>query len=544
MNRGRERAAWLAVAALAGLTACSGSGSLARGVAEPGPDRVAEPSSDRAEANPSEASTLSASWIESSPESVGMSSDTLAGLFDFVAETGLPIHGLTLVRYGQIVLDANFYPSAAAEPHDIASCTKSVTSTLYGIALGAGLAPGTDALVTRSLGLPERPDDVAWSTMTVGDLLTMRSGLENDESVDLWRLRESADWAAFALSLPGADVPGTRFNYTSANSHLLAAILERSTGQPLAEFARERLFDPLGIGAVEWPRAPEGTAWGAGDVRMHRRDLARIGLLYLRRGEWNGERIVSEAWIEEATHPHVDLPDEIAGIDNGYGYQWWTYGGGTFAAQGRGQQYLVVDPTHDLVAVVTAGASSDDVAGFAALWTEFVLPSILSDRPLADDPTSQRLLASRVRRAAAPPAAAEASERPRAAVDVHGVRWLFDPNRLGLVTMTLDVLDPVGELELRWAQGALRVPLGFAGVPLVAASDAAPEGLPIRPPVAARARWLDDETLEIELDLLAEIDRWLLVARFDGDTVLVTVEELTFDVPGYTLTGRVDRGRR
>src|SRR5512137_1130538 len=138
--------------------------------------------------------------------------------------------------------------------------------------------------------------------------------------------------------------------------HLLSAILQKATGMTALEFARLNLFGPLGIQNVIWPTDAQGFNHGWGDIRLHPHDTARIGLLWLHHGQWQGRRIVSREWVDNSVRTQIRT-----GRDDDYGYGWWITGDkGEFAAIGRGGQRIQVWPDLDAILVMTGGGVDID----------------------------------------------------------------------------------------------------------------------------------------------------------------------------------------
>jgi hypothetical protein len=252
------------------------------------------------------------------------------------------------------------------EVHSLQSVTKSVTATLIGIAIERGEIPGVDTPVFELLsdydlsGLDPRVRDA-----TLEDLLTMRLGIEwheNDRPLDdtntTLQLEKSDDWVAFTLAQPADSDPGGKWNYNSGGSHLMSAIILQATGQTTAEYAEDHLFGPLGIQDYHWKRDPQGLPDTEGGLYLAAEDLARIGVLYLQDGVWDGERLLPEGWVAAATARHVDdVAPNNPNWNWGYGYQWWRLdasGLDVWAGLGFGGQNLIVIPDRGLVGVINS----------------------------------------------------------------------------------------------------------------------------------------------------------------------------------------------
>jgi CubicO group peptidase (beta-lactamase class C family) len=330
-------------------------------------------------------------WTESTPAAEGVDGAVLEAIDAEIraGRFGL-VDSVLIVRHGRVVLDRRYehdYAAAAAgrdmTPHQynyfhpdwhpyyqqsglhtMQSVTKSVTSAVVGVAIRRGNLPGTGAHVMSYLNEREVPDpDGRKEAITVEDVLTMRAGLEWDEwgtgyddpRNDCAQLEASRDWIGFVLAKPMAADPGTSFVYNSGATQLLSGVLRRATGRAIDAYARQHLFAPIGIASFHWKKTPDGLPDTEGGLYLAPRDLARLGLLYLHDGVWDGRRLLPEGWVERSVTPWVDRTP----LGSGYGYGWWILEDGTgdrpkaYAAMGFGGQHLVVVPSLDLVAVFT-----------------------------------------------------------------------------------------------------------------------------------------------------------------------------------------------
>lgn len=293
------------------------------------------------------------------------------------------VHAVLVMRRGALVAE-RYYTGAdrsiwtpfahtvrfdASTRHDLRSISKSVTSLLWGIAQGEGRVPGLDTPVLDLY--PELADlkTQGRESITLRQLFTMTSGLAweepiryglgNDETGLYWRSSQ----ARYLFDRPLA--PSKAFNYNGGATAVLADILARRTGMPLPEYARRKLFAPLGITDSEWQTDLRGRPMAFAGLRLRPRDLAQIGQLLLQRGQWQGRQIVPAAWIDESLLARVDTGDGLR-----YGYQWWSgmveAAGGSHrwhAGFGNGGQRLYVVPALELVVVITAGGYDDARSG-------------------------------------------------------------------------------------------------------------------------------------------------------------------------------------
>ena len=255
--------------------------------------------------------------------------------------------------------------------HTMQSVTKSVTSALIGIAIRRGEIASVDVPVMDFLGGYDIANLDQWKrAMTLRDLLTMRAGIAWDEDTVPYTdpenscaaMENSDDWIQFVIDQPMADEPGTVFVYNSGASELLALIIKKATGQHVDEYAEEHLFGPLGITSYYWKKTPTGFPDTEGGLYLTPRDLAKIGYLYLMRGVWEGETVLSEGWVAASLERWVR---DTGWLGMGYGFQWWLvpWGRGNqslaWAGIGYGGQRLLVVPELNLIAVFTGWNISD-----------------------------------------------------------------------------------------------------------------------------------------------------------------------------------------
>ena len=199
--------------------------------------------------------------------------------------------------------------------------------------------------------------------MRLRDLLTMTSGIRWDESTVTYTnpanscaaMEASKDWVQYVLDQPMAEAPGQRFVYSSGVTELLAQVLKKATGHHADDYAEAHLFGPLGIRSFYWKRTPTGHPDTEGGLYLEPRDLAKLGLLYMNDGIWDGARLLPAGWAAASTKAAV-VANPKTGFE--YGYQWWIVPmkagrPAVFAADGYGGQYLLVVPSLDLMAVFT-----------------------------------------------------------------------------------------------------------------------------------------------------------------------------------------------
>jgi CubicO group peptidase (beta-lactamase class C family) len=460
-------------------------------------------------------------WTTALPEEVGLDSVPLNELFDYVREQKVPVHSVQIVRHGKLVLDVYFYPYSSEMRHDVASVTKSVTSTLIGLAIQKGFIRDVERPVLSFF--PNRlvaNRDTNKQKLALEHLLTMQAGWDcgfEAKEARLFEMRRSADWLQFMLDLPMVVEPGTRFAYCSGNPHVLSTILSQITGTNALTFARREFFEPLGIRDVAWPADPRGNNHGWGDLQLHPRDMAKLGQLFLQRGRWGARKILSEAWIQTATRAHVE---RTTNRDH-YGYAWWVKGEdypGMFEAVGRGGQRINVWPAKDLVLVFTG---SEFEPGDLA---KFILKALKSDESLPANREASMQLQKRIVSAATPPPPQPVGKLPAIAARISGNTFKLSSNTLGISALVLKFDGSAeAQAELLWNGRHVPFRVGLDAVerfstnPLVGLSQ------------AAKAEWLNDEAFLLHVDLVGAINyyRFKLTFSEDGKSLQVSVSERT-----------------
>lgn len=327
-------------------------------------------------------------WRTAAAESVGLDPGPLEAATNAVQSKTYPgVDSFLVVRNDSLVHEAYFNDFSRDKPHDLRSATKSITSALVGIAIDQRLLSGVDEPVLPHLGSESRfaNFDPRKREITVEDLLTMTPGLACDDwnssspgnETNMYKER---DWVKFIFDLPMIADPGTRYGYCTGGVVALGAVVTEASGQRVDAYARQVLFSRLGISGESWQYTPTGAVDTGGHIRLRPRDMAKLGLLFLRQGTWGSERIVSKEWVERSTSFRVRT---ISGEE--YGYLWWrratSHRGAplqTFYAIGNGGQQIIVAPSLDLVAVFTG--SNYDTAATAGypqgIFDRFVLAAV------------------------------------------------------------------------------------------------------------------------------------------------------------------------
>lgn len=374
-----------------------------------------------------------AAWKKASPESTGFDSEKLLAALKAHDLDALGLHSLLVVKDGFLILEAYGYPYDSNIPHNVNSVTKSFVSSLYGIALEKKMVGGVREKVLDFFPRQKsKTDDIRKLRMTVRDLLTMRSGLnwnENGapgEESSFSHMVRAENSVNYVLDIPMMSSSGGAFNYSSGVSHLLAAILHSKCGN-LETFARENLFEPVGIEGYYWKKDAQGVPMGGYGLSLKSTDMARLGFLYLNDGMWNGRQIVPKRWIKEATKKHTATG---ASFNPGffYGYQWWVAPDGKmYGAQGYGGQNIFVSPAHDLIVVTTANIPFRKENEYRQLITSEIPQALDGGRALEENPEAQAGLENFCREWSQPPEKTEYT-LPEAFTGTGDMLYRFDDN--------------------------------------------------------------------------------------------------------------------
>ena len=281
-------------------------------------------------------------------------------IFDLAGEAGVALprlHSLLVSSRAQLVFERYYRGMRADRPANVKSASKSLISALVGIAIDRGLIKGVSQPVYEFFpGVWSRPSDTSKRAITVEHLLMMQSGLESTSSRNYGAWVRSSNWVSHALARPLIRPPGTEMDYSTGNSHLLSAILQKVSGRTTKEFAQQFLAGPLGFTLSEWPRDPQGVYFGGNDMLMTPRQMIAFGELYLRNGMAKGQRVVPAEWVHTSMIPR----GRSRWNDREYGYGWWIRelgGRPVFYAWGYGGQFIFVVPTLDLVVVTTSAST-------------------------------------------------------------------------------------------------------------------------------------------------------------------------------------------
>lgn len=438
-----------------------------------------------------------------SPSSAGVDSREILGFIDDVEAAGLELHNLMLWRDGVVVAEGWHWPYSGDRLRMTHSMTKSVTACAIGMLVDSGRLTLDQKVAPLFPEVAIDPDSRA-ARMTVEDLLTMRSGQGKEVSGSIWR-GIATSWIAEFFRIPFDHEPGTTYVYSSAASYMLSAIVTRVTGQTIHDFLKPRLFDPLGITNIRWDVGPDGINPGGNGISFTTADGLKLGILHAQRGLWQGQRILSERWVAEATRIHAGQPGDQ------YGYHW-VVGDGHFAMLGVFVQMVRVFPGSNAVLAFNAAMDESKVV---APYLDHHFPAAFQN---GTDAAADAALAERLNRWNDRPSLVSTASGDTAAF---AGRWTMAANDKGLTALAFDFGPDEVRITLSDGEGEHRLAAGRDGWTIAPAylpgadlhHGYRMEGMP----VAAGLRWLAANRIELVVHFLESAFRDTFVFTVDSD---------------------------
>jgi CubicO group peptidase (beta-lactamase class C family) len=411
----------------------------------------------------------------------------------------IEMHSLMLVRRGRVVAEGWWAPYSAGRPQLLYSLSKSFTSTAAAFAQAEGLLDLDDTVISHFPEFAADITDPRSRSMKVRHVASMASGHTREMLGESLERDREEPVRGFLLIPPDRD-PGTVFAYSQPCTYTLASIIQRNAGMPLTRYLRPRLFDPLGIGHVGWFTLARGREQGFSGLHARTEDIAKLGLLYLQGGRWEGAQLIPPEWVAEATSEQVGNAVEGGPVDwgQGYGFQFWMSRHG-YRGDGAFGQFCVILPEQDTV-IVTTACTQAMPALLDAMW-DHLLPGLGSDSPQSPDAAAQQRLDARL-------AGLELAACQGAAAPADWDRWAgtftiansTDGTQAQPFLTSVEVQPEADgwQISLIEPDNALTFPAGAGGWAVGDPVDRHGETIP----VAASGGWLDDQTLRVEVIFL------------------------------------------
>lgn len=467
------------------------------------------------------------------PESQGISSAAIRSFLAGIADNHLDLHGLMLIRHGHVVAEGWWTPYQADRQHITYSLTKSLSSMAIGFAVEEGLLSVEDAVLDY---FPEEATEEVKANMVglkIRHLLTMSTGHTKDTArFDMFQSwlsdhvtpkvgdRADRNWIKGFFEQPIEREPGSFFLYNSGASHMLSALVQRVSGHDLPDYLMPRLFEPLGIDRPVWDAAPNGEATGGWGARLKTGDWARFGQMLLDKGMFNGKRIISAEWIEQATAKQMDNinhGDVVTGSgtdwQQGYGYQFWQCRHGAYRGDGAFGQFCVVLPGQDAVIAINSGVQDMQLV-MDMMW-EHLLPAMLPNSL----PENEAELAG-LREKLGSLVLLERTAQPRPLFAEGTIHYKVEQNEDEVTELSLIFGREVTTLLWSDAAGMHRLDSGhqewYYGNEL--ANEAA----------AARATWLSSDTLVFDICRVFTPYHDEVICTFSGNRITIAYKHFDF----------------
>lgn len=433
---------------------------------------------------------------------------SLAEMMTYIQQEKINLHSLIVSRYGKTLMEAYFYPYTSQSVHDVRSVAKSILALLIGIAIEKGQLQNIHQPVLDFF--PERQfanTDSRKEAITIAHLLHMSSGLEWSDA-DVPQMMQSKDWLQFVLDGKMTSEPGNQFVYSTLNTYVLSAILQKTTSMTALEFARQNLFDTIELGELRWQTDPTGINMGGMGMWMTSLDMLKIGQFVLHKGVWDKQQVISEAWITECT----------TSPDGEYAYLWWSDVNSIYAA-GYGGQMIYIVPHHALVVVFTAGLA-DATNVTKKLLNEFIIPAVQE----VTAPEEANLLAAQLHHVAHPisnpiPPLNDTARR------ISGKTYHLNPNIFNWTYCRLDFQSRAARIFVEMSGDKAELPIGMDGIVQVQPGEKL--GLfSDHDPIGLTGHWENENSFFLRFEILNNPESWNIHFNFENNLVDIEMKDM------------------
>jgi CubicO group peptidase (beta-lactamase class C family) len=464
------------------------------------------------------------------PEAEGVSSQGIIDFLNAAANSQAEFHSIMFLRHGKVIAEGWWNPYKPELKHTLYSTSKSFTATAIGFAVSEKRMSVNDNVI--SIFPNDLPDTVSpfLANMKVKDLLSMSAGLEPEPTSKI--VGTENNWVKAFLSMPVVYDPGSKFLYNSMATYMLSAIVQKVTGEKVIDFLRPRLFQPLSIEGIDWEVDPRGINTGGWGLRLKTEDMAKFGQLFLQKGKWNGNQVLSAKWIEEATTKKIDqnptapqTKRDSSDWLQGYCYQMWRCRHNAFRADGAYGQYIIILPDQDAVIAITAETSN--MQNEINLIWDYLLPAIKSEK-LPENVALYAALKQRLASLALPLPISTEGPFPNSVID--GKTFAISSNAMNLKSMRFQFTDNTCKLSMMIDSASYSFEFGSGkwvtgettlhGPNLLLLAKAHFVGLPPAK-VAGSCTWKDKNTLEMVLRYIESPHTETITCKFDKKNLSV-----------------------
>ncbi len=444
----------------------------------------------------------------STPEAQGVSSSAMLAFVEAADRQIEGLHSLMILRHGHVITEGWWAPFEPKSNHELYSLSKSFASTAVGMAVAEGRLSVDDPVLQFFPEEAPAEPSANLKAMRVRDLLGMVAGHQDETSSAADKISSKA-----FLAHPVPHKPGTHFKYNTPATFMLSAIVQKQTGLTLLDYLRPRLFEPLGIENPVWNTNWQGISLGGYGLRARTEDIAKFGLLYLRKGDWGGKQLLPESWVEAATGRQVSNgSNPKSDWEQGYGYQFWRCRHGAYRGDGAFGQYCIVLPEQGVVVAITSGLK-DMQAVLDLVWNQ-LLPAV-HPRRLSPDHANRKKLSEKL--GSLTLSFQEGSRTSPVAAKVSGRQFIFPSNSEKLESVSLSIHEGGGGATLISRSNGVesRILCGYREWK----KGRAPFGSYSDEPVAACGAWVADDTYALKVCAFETPYTATLRFRFAGDQV-------------------------
>jgi CubicO group peptidase (beta-lactamase class C family) len=447
------------------------------------------------------------------PEAEGVSSIAIRAFVEAAGQVDA-MNSVMIVRHGHVIAEGWWAPYNAESTHELYSLSKSFTSTAVGFAVAEGkLSIDDEVLKFFPDDAPAEPS-ANLKSMRVRDLLSMSTGHQDEPSSAADKVSPKT-----FLAQPVSHKPGTHFKYNTAATFMLSAIVQQVTGQTVFDYLTPRLFQPLGISGATWATNFQGIDLGGYGLKVRTEDIAKLGQLYLQKGQWQGKQVLPAAWVEAATSKQTSNgSNPKSDWDQGYGYQFWRCRNGAYRGDGAFGQYCIVLPEQDTVVAITSGVK-DMQAVLNVVWDK-LLPALQPGQLPANSTAHKQLEETLAQLSVRTPDGAATS--PLMSKVANKV-FKFAENGQGLEAITLMPASVGSGFTLVSRSRGVESRLGCGVHEWKRSRGDFGSGLTGRytdEPLAASAAWLSDDTLIVKVCAYETPFYATQRLRFEGDKLI------------------------
>lgn len=464
------------------------------------------------------------SLLRSTPLQQGVNPAAIKAVLDKWTEYEMDIHSFMLLKNGHVISEVYWEPYQPHIPHLLNSLSKSFTATAIGIAAEEKKLSLEDTVISFFPQYITAEIQQNMDALKVKHLLSMSTGHDQDTT---GLLLQSDDWVETFFNIPIVHEPGTHFLYNTGASYMLSAVLFAATGEQLLDYLQPRLFEPLGLTEITTETCPQGIHAGGYGMSVKSEDIAKFGQLYLQNGQWNGQQIVPEWFIKEASSKQVSNGDDLhSDWAQGYGYQFWQCRHNAYRADGAFGQYCVVIPEHQTVIVTTAGVMEQQEL-LQVFWDE-LLPHLSVDaNELSIDGQNQFMQAIEQYRYAPP----HFSDNPVQVANWNKRIYTVAPNDVQITKLSFQFNKEHSILQLHSEEGEQTLQIGHGAWIY---NQLTLNGIEL--PVAMCATWISRNKYIIEVRMLSKpySDKWH--CHFVGESLHISLTRNVWIMPNSPLS--------